>query len=357
MDLLSLALRFLLTLGLGAAGGAAAKKLHIPAAFMVGAMITVMVVNLTTGFLYFPADFRIVMQIMAGAMVGSKISRKDIGELRRLIIPCVWMVIYFSIFMVFNGLVLWRYCGMDLVSALFGSAPGGMTDTALISADFGANVALVTVMQLVRLVSVLLSYPLIFRYMAKRGMIKPHHHSEHAADSAAQTAISTAKGTLILIAAAAVPGIPLFIAHVPAGTIVGGMFGAGAVNIMVDGLRLDRRISICIQVLAGSYIGSLITRDDVRTITSSFLPVLILVSSVLVFPWVFGWLIHRLTGLELDTALFGATPGGLQEMALLAEDMGLDVPKVSIIHIVRVIASLAVFPLLVRLIMHFTVGE
>jgi len=164
----------LLTLILGAIGGYFAIKMKVPAGFMIGSLVVIVTVNLTTGFPYFPIYLRRCTQVLAGTMVGSQVSREDIRHIRQLIVPTLCLLVYFCVFMVLSAIIMWRLSGIELVTAMFGCAPGGMSDMGLISAEYGANTALVTVMQMVRLVCVLLTYPFIFRYLGKRGLIQPN---------------------------------------------------------------------------------------------------------------------------------------------------------------------------------------
>jgi len=49
---------------------------------------------------------------------------------------------------------------------------------------------------------------------------------------------------------------------------------------------------------------------------------------------------------EVD-AKFTLPPGGITEMSLIAEEMGLDVSKIVVMHTVRVLATIGLVPLLV----------
>jgi len=365
---LDLIFRLLLTLILGALGGYAAFKLKVPAGFMIGSLIVVMTVNLTTGYLYFPTILRRCTQVLAGTMVGSQVTRDDIRRMRHLIIPALCLMVYFCVFMVLGAVIMWRVSGVDLVTAMFGCAPGGMSDMGLISADYGANTALVTPMQMIRLVSVLLSYPFIFKSLGKRGLIHPETSigtSMVSVDAAMAAStekppvspplpdLKTIKDSALLIGVATVAGVLLYSTGFTSGLIVGGMFGAAAVNIASGGLHFESRIRRFIQICSGAYIGTIISRSDLAMMSVSYIPIIILILNVLILPLVFGYLIHKLTKLELSTALFGATPGGLQEMSVLASEMGLDTPRISIIHTSRVVVSLALFPTIISLVTHF----
>lgn len=355
---MELVLRIIVTVILGGIGGFIARKLKMPAGFMIGSLIVVATINLSTGWLSFPGSVRKAVQILAGAMVGSRVSRDDIRGMRQLVIPSVLYLVYFVLFMILTGVIMWRSSGVSLVTALFGCAPGGMSDMGIISGDYGANTALVTVIQLTRLVSVLLSYPFIFRYLANKNLIhaKPYvnkHERASGPGGGKKPLINPAvvKESLILICAAAIGGLLLNQTGFPSAFIVGGMIGSATANLAIQDLHLDPRMRFFIQVCSGAYIGTLVTRADIITLSESYVSVLEIIASVLILPPIFGFLVHKLTKLDLGTALFGATPGGLQEMSILAEDMGLDSPKISIIHTIRIVCALSFFPGIISIVL------
>ena len=65
------------------------------------------------------------------------------------------------------AVIISRCTDMDLVTALFACAPGGLTDMALIAADLGADSTKVAGMQMLRLVSVIALYPTIIGWLVR----------------------------------------------------------------------------------------------------------------------------------------------------------------------------------------------
>ena len=57
-------------------------------------------------------------------------------------------------------------------------------------------------------------------------------------------------------------------------------------------------------------------------------------------------LLNRFTALDYSTALFSSTPGGISEMAILSEEMGVDSFKVSVLHTCRLFFVIAFFPVI-----------
>lgn len=58
----------------------------------------------------------------------------------------------------------------------------------------------------------------------------------------------------------------------------------------------------------------------------------------------------RLGYLHFNTAIFGFSPGGFTNMAVMAGDEGAEAAPVALIHFVRVVLLFIVVPLMVRLL-------
>ena len=63
-------------------------------------------------------------------------------------------------------------------------------------------------------------------------------------------------------------------------------------------------------------------------------------------------MVHRFTKLDFGISLLGCAPAGVQEMSLLADDLGVDSTKVAIMHTFRLSSVIAFFPMLLGAISH-----
>ena len=84
---------FLVTLAVACLGSFIARKLKLPAGAMVGSMAFVIAFNLITDKGYFYPDLKIVMQIVSGAMIGGKLGREDVKELKTIILPVLILIV------------------------------------------------------------------------------------------------------------------------------------------------------------------------------------------------------------------------------------------------------------------------
>lgn len=105
-------------------------------------------------------------------------------------------------------------------------------------------------------------------------------------------------------------------------------------------------ITPAVQVILGMYIGAKITRDTVRQFKTLALPAGLISLWVLSVIFLFGWLLSRLTWLDTYTAVLSSSIGGLPEMMVLSLATGADLAVVALMQTFRMVATVAVFPLL-----------
>ena len=155
------------TLVVGVVGGLIGERLRLPAGALLGAMLAVGAVNLTGGHLVsLPVPFRTVAKLLVGTYLGSLLTLETFRLLRQLALPAALMVVITILAGLVGGFALTRLAGVDVHTALLGSAPGGSTEMTLVSLSYDeANPPLVAALQIVRIVAVIFTVPLMVRLM------------------------------------------------------------------------------------------------------------------------------------------------------------------------------------------------
>jgi hypothetical protein len=149
------------TLLIALLGSLIAVKLKIPAGALVGSLVAVGTVN-SLGWLsvpQWPQGTRFCLQLGLGILLGSTITTDTFTTLRELWRPACMAAFITICSGVIAGCSISRILGMERLTALLGSAPGGMTDMSLIALDMGAQGPAVVVMHLTRLVAVIAIVP------------------------------------------------------------------------------------------------------------------------------------------------------------------------------------------------------
>ena len=84
---------------------------------------------------------------------------QDVFALRHLGLPAVIVVVQVFVILVVVSFMVYRTSDMDMLTALFASSPGGMTDMALIASEIGGDSPKIVTMQLFRFILVIILWP------------------------------------------------------------------------------------------------------------------------------------------------------------------------------------------------------
>ncbi len=159
--------KILYTLVIAMVGGILGIKLKIPAGALIGAMIAVAIYNINTGKGDIPPNFKLLAQIVVGGMIGLNFTMETVQGLKELLIPGLILVLGLTIFSLTLGFTISKLTGVDMITALFSTSPGGLTDMTLISEAYGAETPKVALFHLMRLVTVITVMPMAIKLFAK----------------------------------------------------------------------------------------------------------------------------------------------------------------------------------------------
>jgi membrane AbrB-like protein len=150
--------------------------------------------------------------------------------------------------------------------------------------------------------------------------------------------------SLTVTFALAASGAALLLAFdVPAGGLIGAVLFVGTFNLMTGrGAPLPRPIRNGASTAMGAVIGSMITRSVLGDLGAGVVLALLFTAFILTVGVGAGLLLSRWAGIDRKTAILAACPGGMVEMAVIAEHVGADQAAVLGIHLVRRLASLVV---------------
>lgn len=150
-----------LTLLIALVCGALGKLLKVPGGAIAFSMVGCAAYNIQTDRGHMPLRVRKFVQVFAGALVGATVGRQQAVQMLELWNVVLLAVASFIVLDLIAGALIAKYTDMDLVTALFSCAPGGLTDMTLIAADLGADGVKVAGMHILRLVSVIAFYPVV----------------------------------------------------------------------------------------------------------------------------------------------------------------------------------------------------
>lgn len=339
-------LKFLLTVLIASLGGFLGKKLHFPGGLLVGAMVFVAAFHLLTGMGKFYSGVRVVLQIFSGAMVGSRIGKEELRDMKSLWKAVLVLIASMVLLDLAFATLLSLFAGLSFETSLFAAAPGSSQDMTIMSADFGADVGMVAILQVCRLILIYLFIPPLIRFLDRRetGQI-----TEKKKAAAQREGLSVwRKSLFLMLLAGTAGGMILYFLKVNAGAMIGSMIGSTLYCVKLGKQRYPKLLKSVLQILSGAYVGMRLNREILSEPQKLLFPVLVMLFGIFAFTFLTSALIRRLAKTDRCTAMLASTPGGIQEMSLLSDELGADTPKVAVMHTARNMSVVLLFPLLIQ---------
>lgn len=333
----------------GGIGGTLLRRMRIPAGALIGSLLAAMVFNTFYPVIpTYPKDLRLGIQILSGLVIGTRFTQADIKTLKTMVLPVLILIVMLLSINLGFAYLMSEFTALSFMTSFFACAPGGVSDLALVAADFGASMEHVALLQLFRLISVIIIFPPLIRKMiAPTGKVLQSHQN-HLPKMHEKPKKHTYLGYLITVVTAFTGGVTFILLDVPAGAILGSIFSIALLNLATDGATYPEGLKPMVQVFAGCYIGSKVTFHTLMEGSVLLLPALILLVELFVMAFLTAFVLHKVCHLSWGTALFSATPGGITEMGLISDELGLETPKIVLMHTFRILAVLGVLPLIAQ---------
>lgn len=340
--------QLLLTILCALAVGYLLDRIHLPGGMMIGAVIGACLLGVMTGQSNMPAPAKTVAQIIAGAFIGSGITRDDVREMRTVIKPALILIPCLLVINITSGLLIYRVSELDLMTALMCCVPGGISDIPMIAADMGADPSVVVTMQFIRLVLGIGCFPLMIRFVTggehaeKTAVIKTKKKKEFKAHF-----------VVLTFAVAAVCGLVGKASPMPSGTMGFATLGSIAFACAFPGkAQMPRLLRKCAQLLSGAYVGASIGAEQIRLLATLGFPVVILVSGYTLGCFLIGFLLWRTGCFSRREGMLAATPAGASDMALISADLGVSNAKLIVLQVLRLVVVVLVFPSILSFVVH-----
>lgn len=330
------------TLVLAAMGGAGFAWLGMPLAWMLGAMLVTTVASLAGAPTEMYQPLRRVMIAILGIMLGSAFTPELIGDMQRWIASVFILLGFVGVTTAVAYVYFRRIAGFDPTTAYFSSAPGGLSEMALVGESYGGNVAAISLVHTTRILIVVGTIPVYFRFV--EGLAVPTMPMV-TGDGV------LAPGDIALLVACGLIGVPLAnVLKVPAGALVGPMLLSAALHISgLTSAGPPPSLVAVAQVVMGAGIGCRFSGLSLSRVGKIILAgagsgILMVaaagLTSIAVVP---------LSGQSPEAMVLALAPGGLAEMSLIALVIGSQTAFISLMHILRIVLVVLIIPNLFRL--------
>jgi uncharacterized protein len=296
-----------------------------------------------------------VLQITLGMLVGFRMTREELRSGVHALVPASLVTAIIVITGIVSALVAARLTSLDVVTALFAAAPGGLTEMSAVSLGFGADGAAVATVQLVRVLLALAVVNILLRRFEPKAEPESTSDRQEQEEQDGASAEKTGYVEDLKRLGVAVPwgvlgGLAGIVSQAPAGGIIGALIGSAAFELLTERTVPVRKFQVGVQVLAGGVIGLQVSGEFFGQLTRLAGAGVLIVSVQMLLWLATGWMLVRLFRYDVPTSALASTPGGMSGIIATASSSGADEVVVTFIHLVRLSTIIVVVPILVALI-------
>lgn len=329
---LAAARSLVLTLGLGSFGGLLFAWLHLPLAWMVGAMATTAGAAVLRLPVRIPVFLRNAMMVVLGILLGSNFTPILLEAARAWAVPVAGLV---GAVLVAMGLCRWSlrgYRAVDPVSAGLIAVPGGLTEMVILSGELGGNVPLVALVHSLRILLVVALIALVLK-----GLSVPILTTFPALGSG--WGWSAHDALWLGLAGAAAPLAQRL--RFPTAFLLGPLLvSAGAHSGGLTAVAPPPLAVVAAQVVVGAAIGCRFAGIRRELLLWAGVLALHVTLITLVVAAAAAALVAFLTSRPFLAVMLAYAPGGVAEMSLAALALQVDVAFVTAHHLIRILLVL-----------------
>jgi membrane AbrB-like protein len=319
------------TLLAGVAGGLAARSVHLPLPWLLGALAATMILSLSGAPVRLIPWGRPAGTVVVGASTGLQFTAAVVAKLLALSPLIIFAALFSTIVGACGGLLYMRLTGIDRTTAFFATVPGGVVETTNIAPRYGGHLEPIMVAQTTRVALIVVFAPFLVLSFLGGGARNP------------LLAVPTLPWppVLALLAISGLAATLLSRTRSPNAWLMVPLFTAAAASHLgwLSG-RMPDLLLIAAQVVIGSSLGAQFRPEFLtrfwRLLWASCLVVVFASSSMALFAVAAAWLM----GFPLPTMILATAPAGIAEMTLTGKVLGLDSTVIAGFQLARVIIVL-----------------
>lgn len=327
-------------------GGSVAEARGLPAPHLFASLLIGLLLALSARVrLVIPPILYIAAQAIAGVVIGTYFSTHALKAAGNGLVPLLLVTAATLVISIGGGLLLSRTSGLDRPTSTLGLIAGGSAGIVAAANDLGADARQVAFMQYLRLVLVVLSAPLLVRWvLAPAGSYEALGPKEVEAAGSSLTAFA-------LMAVATIVGAWLALRlRIPAGALIGPLILAATFNVLgwLHGTtppELPREAAFSI---IGLQVGLAFTVVAIRQIGRLLPQVFAYVLAVVVTCGLLAWLIAATTNVSLLNSYLATTPGGINAILVTAFASKANTALVFAVQTLRLFVMVLIAPAIVR---------
>lgn len=168
-DYLNISWQFLLVILMSFLGIKLAEKINLPSKLFLGSFFGCLILfNLNLFEVNIPSAIVSLGLFLLGLAIGIKFDHQSMGDLIKMVMIEIILIIVLIIICLIIGYEFHLLTGIDLVSALLGTTPGGLNVMTATAIELNANVSIVLTMQMIRMFLILCLTPFVARFIKEK---------------------------------------------------------------------------------------------------------------------------------------------------------------------------------------------
>ena len=338
-------MQFLYTLMVAIIGGFVLSLINAPLPWTLGPILFLSVASYYTG-----KQFIWSLKIRNSALIllGYGMGRPFTVDAGHAILEHLPLMLLATLTTIGAGLLaawlMFRHTKINFTSCLLGCVPGGLSQMVILADEIpDADLTAVTIMQTLRMLSVVFTIPFLAIHVLPEG----------DAASAAASVSGCDMTTFFTFAAIAVIGAFIGkLIHLPTYALLGPILSTAAF-LVITGLTapvVPTAFLNTAQVLVGAYIGSSINLRKVSEYKGMGAALFVGVILVLLASAAMALLLSSITGANLVTMFLSTAPGGLAEMGIVALVVHADTATMTAYQLTRLLFIMLIFPFIAKFI-------
>ncbi|HWR43414.1 AbrB family transcriptional regulator [Sporomusa sp.] len=311
---------------------------HIPLPWTLGPLVMAMTwKTITKKPVYWPKKFRNMGMVVLGYMMGSPFTPSVAHQvLYQLPLMLTITLILISLCLV-TGYIVGRYTGVGVANSVIGSIPGGLSQMSIICEETGGtDVSVVTLMQTVRVITVVFTVPLL----ALHGIA-----DKVTATSRLTTAIGASEIPILAVFAVSILVLIKLAKRIHLSNLYVIVPILGTALLVLSGVHapaLPSNVIALAQIFVGIRMGIDVDFGSLTNWKTIALSSLFSVLAVILLLLGVAFIFSHIYSMSLVTAFISMAPGGMSEMGLIALTANADLPTVVAFQLFRLLFILIV---------------
>ncbi len=329
-----------ITLSCATVGAVMAKKMKLPLPFFLGSILGAACYNLITGSAYLWPEIKTFVQIISGAFLGGRFTKNDIRDIKKNMLPILLLLSMFTLNTLLCGGLVHFLASTDYLTGFFGCIPGGLSEITIQASYTNADLVAVTMMQLCRQIFSLIVLPsFLLRKYKKNEYINKDESLGNKSDN---------RSFVITLLIASIAGYVGKASGLAAGTLLFSMIAVMLYNFKTEKAYIPMLFKEGCKIFTGAIIGCSITWLALKNIVNFIVPIIIILTSYTLLMTVYSKICVKMNWMDSITSKFAAIPAGVSDMALIASELNVDLSRIAVIQVMRLLYVSAIMPMLVQ---------